>query len=264
MIRLLTAVVALLVLCTACSGGGHDADPGPGQVDTTALPKAGVCRNLTRADVQRPTNASPLVDCSDPHNAETYAVGMLPAAFAHVEEDDDKLADWVYDTCTTRLERHLGADQSLLMRSMLSWVWFGPSDRAWAKGARWYRCDLVGGGQSGAAYVDLPTVTRNLLRGKDVDDRWMVCARGASVDGAKVACSEKHTWRAVTTIKLGEPSTPYPGDAKVKATTREYCADSVKAWMGYPASYDYGYTWFGEDEWDAGNRRSVCWAKTDK
>ena len=262
MIRLLTAALALLVLCTACGGGGKaGADPGQ---DTTAVPATHVCRNLTRADVQRPTNASPLVDCDDPHNAETYAAGPLPTTFAEASEESDHLADWIYDTCTAKLERHLGADQSLLMRSMLSWVWFGPSDRAWAKGARWYRCDLLGGGQSGAAYVDLPTVTRNMLRGKNVDDRWLVCARGATVDGTKVACSEKHSWRAVTTIKLGEPSTPYPGDAKVKATTREYCADSVKAWLGYPASYDYGYTWFGQDEWNAGNRRSVCWAKTDQ
>ena len=264
MIRLLTALAAALLLCSACAAGGSEAGADPAQVDAMTPPATHVCRNLTHADVQRPTNASPLVDCDEPHNAETYAAGTLPSAFKHVEEGNDHLADWVYHTCTARLEKHLGADQSLLMRSMLSWVWFGPSDRAWAKGARWYRCDLVGGGQAGAPYVDLPADTRNLLRGKHLDDRWMVCARGASVNGPKVACSQKHTWRAVTTIKLGEPSSSYPGDAVVRAKTRQYCADSVKAWLGYPDDFDYGYTYFGEDEWDAGNRRSVCWAKTDR
>ena len=39
-------------------------------------------------------------------------------------------------------------------------------------------------------------------------------------------------------------------------------ADSVGAWLGYPPEYDYGYTWFHEGEWNAGNRRSVCWAAT--
>ena len=31
------------------------------------------------------------------------------------------------------------------MRVQLSWAWFRPSERGWDKGARWYRCDLVGG-----------------------------------------------------------------------------------------------------------------------
>ena len=47
-------------------------------------------------------------------------------------------------------------------------------------------------------------------------------------------------------------------------TTRDYCSKSVGAWLGYPVDYDYGYTWFHEPEWDAGNRRSVCWAKTSQ
>lgn len=237
-------------------------DADPAQVDSTAVPRVHVCRDLTRADVARTTNASRLVDCADPHNAETYAAGQLPTRFEHSSESDPALADWAYDQCTTLLERHLGADQSVLMRSMLSWVWFSPSEKAWSAGARWYRCDLVGGGQSGASYVDLPTVTENLLRGRNPDDRWMVCATGASVNGQKVPCSEKHTWRAVTTIKLGEPGDHYPGDSAVKATTHNYCAGSVRAWLDYPKDYDYAYTWFGEDEWKAGNRRSVCWAKT--
>jgi hypothetical protein len=260
------AVVLLLALLGLCAACGEDASgrPGadPGQVDSTAVPSLHVCRDLTRADVARPTNASPVVDCADPHNAETYAAGPLPEQFSSVDQDDPKLADWAYAECTSQLERHLGADQSVLMRSMLSWVWFGPSEKAWSAGARWYRCDLVGG-QAGASYADLPTDTRNLLRGK-VDDRWMVCARGETIDGEKVPCSDKHTWRAVTTIKVGEPGDAYPGDAAVKATTRDYCADSVEGWLGYPKDYDYAYTWFGEDEWDAGNRRSVCWAKTDQ
>ena len=45
-------------------------------------------------------------------------------------------------------------------------------------------------------------------------------------------------------------------------TTRDYCSDSVGAWLDYPPEYEFGYTWFHEAEWKAGNRRSVCWAKT--
>ena len=32
--------------------------------------------------------------------------------------------------------------------------------------------------------------------------------------------------------------------------------------MNYPVDYEFGYTWFHEAEWKAGNRRSVCWART--
>jgi hypothetical protein len=38
----------------------------------------------------------------------------------------------------------------------------------------------------------------------------------------------------------------------------------VGAWLNYPVDYDYGYTYFHEAEWKAGNRRSICWAKTDQ
>ena len=91
----------------------------------------------------------------------------------------------------------------------------------------------------------------------------MVCVNGPSVQGApKIPCSQKHNWRAVTTIKVGDPEDPYPGDRVVEVTTRDYCSRSVGAWLGYPPEYDYGYTWFHEGEWKAGNRRSVCWAAT--
>ena len=63
---------------------------------------------------------------------------------------------------------------------------------------------------------------------------------------------------------LGKPSDPYPGDRLSEVRTRDYCSGSVGAWMNYPVDYDYGYTWFHEAEWKAGNRRSICWAKTDQ
>ena len=96
-------------------------------------------------------------------------------------------------------------------------------------------------------------------------DLWLVCARGASVaQGEKVPCSEPHTWRAVTTIKVGRDEDPYPGERLVEVRTRDFCSDSVGAWLGYPVDYDFGYTYFHEAEWKAGNRRSICWAKTEK
>ncbi len=92
-----------------------------------------------------------------------------------------------------------------------------------------------------------------------------MCALGDTVDDSiKLPCTQAHDWRAVSTIKLGEAADPYPGDKASEATTKDYCSQSVGAWLGYPVDYDFGYTWFHQAEWDAGNRRSVCWAKTSQ
>jgi hypothetical protein len=238
----LLLLAALLPLALVAGCGGKDVPKGadPRQVDATTVPPVGACRNLTRADIAAPTNAGKLVSCTEPHNAETFAAGTLPA----------------------ELKDHLGTTDSVVMRAILSWVWFRPSERAWDKGARWYRCDLIGGGAGSRRYLDLPTTTKDLMAERP-DDHWMTCARGSDPDkGAKLPCSKQHTWRAVTVIKVGEPRDEYPGDAAVAKKTKDFCASSVAAWLGYPADYDYAYTWFHEAEWKAGNRKSVCWAKT--
>lgn len=261
--RVVLPVAAALLLLAGC--GGQDPDPGvdPDQVDAVEPPQLGTCRPLTPADVARPSNATRTVSCEDPHTAVTIAVGELPPALADAGYDDPALGRFAYRTCSEAFMTHLGADESLVMRTVLNWAWFRPSEKAWGEGARWYRCDLVGGGPQSVAYVDLPPVTRNLLL--KPEDRWLVCANGPTVTGSvKIPCSQPHTWRAVTTIKLGEPEDDYPGDRVVEVRTRDYCSDSVGAWLGYPVDYDFGYTWFHRAEWEAGNRRSVCWAKTDR
>jgi hypothetical protein len=78
-----------------------------------------------------------------------------------------------------------------------------------------------------------------------------------------VPCSEAHDWRAVSTIKVGLPQDPYPGDRIVQVRSRDRCSDWVAAWTHYAPDFDYGYTWFHEAEWSTGNRRSICWARTD-
>jgi hypothetical protein len=259
---LLLSVLLPLALLAGC--GGKQVPPGadPAQVDATTAPKLGACRNLKRADLAEPTNAGRLVPCTEPHNAETFAVGELPAKFAKASYDDAALDVWAYQACGGALSQHLGATDSVVMRTILSWVWFRPSQKAWDKGARWYRCDVLGGGSGSRRYLDLPTTTKGLMAEKP-DDHWMTCAKGADPDhGAKLPCSKPHNWRAVTVIKVGEPGDAYPGDDMVAKKSKDFCASSVAAWLGYPADYDYAYTWFHEREWKAGNRKSVCWAKT--
>lgn len=255
------AAAPLVLLAGALSGCLGSSPTSPTSVDKAA-PDLGACRLLTPGDVAQPSNSTPPVSCEEAHTAQTYAVGSMPSQFAHSAYDDRAVASFAYRVCSQRFMVFTGADASLAMRTILSWAWFRPSEAAWTGGARWYRCDVVGGGDQTRSYVDLPVRTKGLLLGRPKDE-WMVCAQGASVDGSvKVPCSQKHDWRAVTTIVLGTESDAYPGDRVVQFRTRDYCSKSVSAWLDYPVNYDFGYSWFHAAEWSAGNRRSVCWART--
>jgi hypothetical protein len=255
---------ALLVLAlSGCTQSGGDEDG-----TTTAQqkpPELGACRVLEPEDITRSSNSSPVVDCGKRHTAETFAVGTFPAELVDGDDPDDpELGGYVYEVCQKRFQRFLGGDESLVLRSTMTWAWFRPGEDAWSEGAHWYRCDVVGGGEQSKEFVALPETAKGVLLGKP-DDRWQVCVNGPSVSGSvKIPCTEPHTWRAVTTIVLGKPADDYPGDRLVEVRTRDFCSDSVGAWLNYPVDYDYGFTWFHEAEWKAGNRRSICWAKTDK
>ncbi len=260
-----SVVLAAFVLLTGCSSEPQGENVDPDQVDSTEVPKVGACRMLTPADVEQPANATRTVDCDEKHTAETFAVGELPDEFEEVGYNDGEVGDYAYRTCTKKFEKFLGAtDESLVLRTIVSWAWFRPSESAWDDGARWYRCDVVGGNAASETYRPLPQTAKGLLIGRP-DDRWLVCAAGETVaDGEKVPCAQDHDWRAATTIKLGEPEDSYPGDEVVASRTKAFCANSIKAWLNYPARFEYAYTHFHEAEWQAGNRRSVCWAKTSE
>ena len=261
--RLAVPVTALLLLvlsaCTQSTADGEDGD-----IDTVQAPQLGACRVLTPEDIAESSNASEVVDCKDEHTAQTFAVGTFPERVAADDVDDSDLGGYIFKTCDQRFQAFLGGDESLVMRSTLTWAWFRPSPEAWDQGTRWYRCDVVGGGEQSKSFVNLPQTAKGVLLGKP-DDRWLVCVDGPTVSGSvKIPCSEPHTWRAVTTIKLGQPGDPYPGDRLVEVRTRDFCSGSAGAWLNYPVDYDFGYTYFHEAEWKAGNRRSICWAQTDQ
>ena len=259
-------VVLLLALggCSSATGGPRGSDGDDATTVSTKPPTLGACRVLTPGDIDRNSDDSDPVPCSSKHTAQTYAVGTFPASLADKGMGSPALGAYVYDRCHPRFQRFLGGDESLVLRSTLTWAWFRSSAAAWKAGSHTWRCDVVGGGDQSKEFVTLPRTAKGLLLGKP-DDRWLVCVDGPTVTGSvKIPCSQKHTWRAVTTVVLGKKQTPYPGDRLSEVRTRDYCSGSVGAWMNYPVDYDYGYTWFHEAEWKAGNRRSICWAKTDQ
>ncbi|WP_372728421.1 septum formation family protein [Nocardioides sp.] len=261
--RTVLGLVVAALLLTGCGDESQGTDVDPAQLDAVSPPEVGDCRVLAPEDTEVMSNATATVDCRTPHTAETYLVEELPPELGDADREDPEVNTWIHEHCQASFISFLGADESLAMRTIVSWSAFRPSAKAWDEGARWYRCDVVGGAEQSKEYVELPVTAQGLMKGKP-DDRWLVCVKGPSVqDAPRIPCSEPHDWRAVTTVKLGEADDPYPGDRQSQIQTRDFCSDSVGGWLSYPVTYDYGYTWFTEEEWEAGNRRSVCWARTD-
>jgi hypothetical protein len=255
----LVGITVLLLAGAACSAPLQKQTA----ADRTEPPKLGACYRLTPKDTDQKSNSSEPVPCTKAHTSETFAIGTLPGSTGKGYASEAH-GTYIYPRCEKAFEKFLGVDESRALRVQLSWAWFRPSERGWKKGARWYRCDLVGGPTGAASYAELPATGKGLFRAKP-PEQWLPCARGPAVLGAKkVACTETHDWRAVSSIKLGKPGDPYPGDRLVQVRSRDYCSDSVGAWLSYPVDYEFGYTWFHEAEWQAGNRLSVCWAKTDR
>lgn len=263
MLRTLCTAALLLVLTGCDTTRASATHPSAAAAATsTARPQLGACRALAPRDVHRSSNDSPVVGCARAHTAQTFAVGSFPAALTTT--GDPALGAYVYDHCQPRFQRFLGADDSLVLRTTLSWVWFRPSQTAWDHSSHTWRCDVVGGTDQSAAFTDLPRTARGLLLGKP-DDRWLTCVDAPSVTGSvKIPCSRRHTWRAVTTVVLGKKHDAYPGDRLSEVRTRDFCSNSVGAWLNYPVDYGYAYTWFHAAEWKTGNRRSICWARTSQ
>lgn len=260
MVRRAALLLTFALVATACGTGGPRRET---EADRLTLPKVGACRDLGAGDLDEPSNASPVVPCERDHTAQTFAVGVLPDETG-TSYRDPRQGTHVFDTCARAFRDFLGVDESLAMRIQLSWAWFRPSERGWGRGARWFRCDLVGGPEGAKKLRHLPDDARNLFR-TSLPDAWLTCARGDVVAEADpVPCSEQHDWRAIATIKVGQPAEAYPGDRIVQVRTRDRCSDWIAAWSKYPSEYQYGYTWFHEAEWSTGNRRSVCWARTGR
>ena len=271
--QILAGCLVATVLLTGCTGSTPGTPGAPAGADDTpdaasspaaavADPQAGTCRALPPAAVEEPDDDSPTVPCRGPHTAETFAVGQFEGGLAAAAVDDPALSEEVLRVCDSGFRRYVGADESLALRTVLTWAWFRPEPEAWEAGARWYRCDLLA--QDADGLRELRGSARGVLLGRP-EDRWLLCAAGEEVaDAERVSCDRPHDWRAVTTVVLGDLRDAYPGDRRAEVRTRDFCSDSVRAWLGYPLAFDYGYTWLGRAEWQAGNRRSTCWARTER
>ncbi len=69
------------------------------------------------------------------------------------------------------------------------------------------------------------------------------------------------------------PVAPPPPDGACRVLTRaatvqqrssDRCRDQAAAYLGYPTSWSWGYTWPNRQQWDDGDRHTTCWAVTPR
>ncbi len=265
MLRAVAAAALLLATLSACDAkDAEELVPGDGKPPDLSAPAVGPCRDLDAETVAAPSDDTEPVDCTRRHTAQTFLVGSFDAAATKdTAYDDEALGAQVARTCGPRFRRFTGATDSLALRTIVTWAWWRPSEEAWKEGARWFRCDVVARSTSDEL-APLPRTAKGLLLGIP-DARWMVCADGAKVaDAPRVACTEEHTWRAVSAVSIGKKRDPWPGSRLVEVRSRDFCSDWVGAWTNYSLDYQFAYTWFGKDDWASGNRLTVCWARTEE
>ena len=130
-LAVLLATLLLLAGCTEEQGSNTD----PDQVDSVEAPELGACRMLTPEDVAQPSNATRTVDCCGAaHRADVRR--RRPARRARrrgVRRRGARRASPTA-TCAEKFEKFLGADESLVLRTIVSWAWFRPVGEGLGRG----------------------------------------------------------------------------------------------------------------------------------
>ncbi|MDX6297910.1 MAG: hypothetical protein QOI51_1767 [Nocardioidaceae bacterium] len=256
----LAGLLAIGFLAAGCSSGASSAAEiglGPDR------PVVGACRVLTLADIAPATNQTPPVSCRSPHTAVTISVGgFLRSRVTNANLSDGTLGNDALKRCTASWRRTVGGDTATQDLSVVGLAYYLPTSAELSKGARWYRCDLVIGGQDGMRLRDLPAHVAGLLDGP-LPDSLRACRTAPDFQsGHQVACSRPHVLRAVGTTSLPD-RTSYPGKAALKAASAKGCLPVVRRWLKGKDDGGIAYQWPDANGWRLlGDRTATCWTVT--
>ena len=117
------------------------------------------------------------------------------------------------ETCSTKFTKFLGADESLAMRTVLTGRGSGPRRTRGTRAPGGTAATSSAAATRPRSYVDLPADRQ----GPAAAARRPVAGLRRRPDRRRVGEDPvlgAHDWRAVSTIKLGEPEDPYPGDRR--------------------------------------------------
>jgi hypothetical protein len=233
----LVTLLLSLVACTGCSSQvAGRATPAPQVV--AAAPEARNCWQDSTPGSGSPLDETEIVACTEPHNAETIVAndGVFAPEMAYPTlrdlGSDATNRQLLVDICNPFLvDGYLGMDVQTELPSYGLYVTAAPrlpSSEQWDAGARWIRCDLVYGMQSGAP---APGLMAGGLTGPQ-SAAYHLCFTGTSDDYTPVGCDQPHAAEA-----LGQPYqldllAPWPGDAAARQELRKSCGE----WLPYQLS----------------------------
>lgn len=262
--RAAVATLAVLVTLTGCSQQG--ATPPPATPSRTVAapapdaPSAGACHQLNYQQALAPTSTSKPVPCNKPHTAQTTFVGQAPTVVGGhlLAPDSARVRAAIATECGQRLPRFLGLPADQVPLTMLRSVWFTPTPAEIARGANWFRCEVI----ALAAEEKLAPLTGSLastLADPDSASRFAMCGTASpdSADFRRVVCSTAHTWRAVEVVNL--PDGRYPGRDRVAAAGQDQCDRAGQAAATDPLNYQWAYEWPTAEQWQEGQTYGRCW-----
>lgn len=230
--------------------------------DAPERPEEAACYRFDYEELAQTTTDREPVRCGRRHNAVTLHVGRLDRVADGGSVESARVQQRVAGECDRRLSRYLGGSGSTRRLSRFHAVWFLPTVLDAERGADWYRCDVV----AFAAKGELAQLPRP-RRLEDVLDRPRALATyglcGTAAPGsprfARVICSHRHSWRAVSTIRI-RGAEKYPGARAVRKAGDETCRDRVRRLSGSPLRFRYGWEWPTRQQWQHGQRHGYCWA----
>lgn len=253
-------VCTILVIVTACGAAAPHPATKPKPTPPPPAPAVGACRILTFASATAASDDSPIVPCSQKHTAVTVAVGALvdKAQLKTLDINAPAVQQRLAVSCPKAVEAYAGGSGRTFDLSQIQGLSFVPTPAQIAKGANWYRCDMV----VLAAPNTLATVTgtmSNVLTSAHALDRWGTCGTSApsAATFKRVLCSSRHSWRAVAVITIPERSTYLAKDTS-KAASLTCRKIATKAAHG-ALKYTWSFEWPNKQHWQAGQRFGLCW-----
>ncbi len=278
-----TAVATgLLIVLAGCglssSSGGSDpttdattglakerATDGAAASAPAPAPRSDTCHELTFGQIGRYANSSAPVPCTKPHTSYTFAVQQLPSevAFKGVDIGNDAVQEKASLQCRSAYASYVGGSAAVRSLSRLSVTYFLPSQPDFDKGARWVRCDVIGL-QSSRVLADLPVELKGFNTRDTALDEFGLCSQGdpGTTGTMLVMCSQDHTFRALSALRLGADGDAYPGESVAMTDGQKRCDKLVSDTLGVGGGYSYAWTYPSADDWANGQRFGFCWNKT--
>ncbi len=264
--RLLAPLLLLVAVgCASADEPRTAATPRPSPSTTSAappapVPRVGSCHALSVSEATDPVDASGPVPCRRPHTSVTIKVGELsPVADGHLlAVDSETVRAQIARACPDSPGAYLGGDRTTQRLSRFEVVWFSPSLEQADAGANWYRCDVVAV-RSDGQLLQLPARLKGILDLGGALDRFGTCGTAAPDAGTfdRVACSERHTWRAVDVIDLPKDARYLAKD--VAATADGACKDIAAERADGELKYTWSFEWPTRPQWASGQRHGYCW-----